>query len=161
MILILCVEDEPEVREALYRDLKPFGEYFRLEAVEDAEEAGQVMQTCTADGDPTGLVLCDHVLPGVQGVDFLVSLQRTDETRAVRKVLITGQAGLEDTIKAVNQAHLDYYIAKPWEPEDLHRVVRDQLTDYVLEKEENLLPYLPILDPARLLDAISRRTSDA
>ncbi len=47
-------------------------------------------------------------------MDFLVELNGDPATRPIRKVLITGQAGLEDTIRAVNEADLDHYIAKPW-----------------------------------------------
>ena len=44
---------------------------------------------------------------------------------------MTGQAGLEDTVRAVNEANLDHYIAKPWDAEALQAIVREQLTEYV------------------------------
>jgi two-component system chemotaxis response regulator CheY len=159
-IVILCVEDEPEVRDAILRDLQPFAEHFRLESAEDVADAHDVTTECEKDGDHVGLVLCDHVLPGRKGVDYLVELNGQPETHAIRKVLMTGQAGLEDTIKAINDGGLDHYIAKPWTVEDLHKVVREQLTEYVLETEDNLLPYVDSLDGATLLEAISHRSSD-
>ena len=122
--------------------------------------AETVMAELTAGNDRVGLALCDHLLPGERGVDYLVELNGDPATRPIRKVLITGQAGLEDTVRAVNEADLDHYIAKPWTVENLHEVVREQLTDYVIDNEEDLLSFVPILDGARLMTAIATRGFD-
>jgi len=160
-IVILCVEDESEVRDALERDLKSFAEFFRIETAEDVADAREVLVECEQEGDKPGLVLCDHVMPEVTGVEFLIDLNCSPKTSSVRKVLITGQAMLEDAIKAVNEANLDYYIAKPWTREALGQVVRDQLTEFVLcEENIDLLPFVKVLDGPRLLKEISRRNSD-
>ena len=159
-VTILCVEDEPEVRDAVLRDLEPFAGVFRIEAAEDVVEAREVLAECAADGDPVGMILCDHLLPGETGVDFLVELHADPDTASLRKVLITGQAGQEDTIRAVNEADLHHYIAKPWAPEQLQAVVRAQLTEYVLAEADDLLPFVSVLDGPRLLEAVSHRRSD-
>ena len=156
-VTILCVEDEPEVRDALVRDLDPFAAAFRIEATEDADDARQVAQECLDDGDSIGLVLCDHLLPGTVGVDLLIELKANAATASARKVLVTGQAGLEDTVRAVNQADLDHYIAKPWTPQELHTVVRQQLTEYVIDEVDDVLPYVSVLDGPRLLEALKTR----
>ena len=103
-IAILCVEDESEVREAVLRDLKPFADAFRIEAAEDVNDARDVLKELADDGVELGIALCDHMMPGESGVEFLVSLQNDENYRDARKVLITGQAGLEDTVRAVNEA---------------------------------------------------------
>ena len=118
------------------------------------------MTELIASGDRVGLALCDHLLPGERGVDYLVELNGDPATRPIRKVLITGQAGLEDTIRAVNEADLDHYIAKPWTVENLHEVVREQLTDYVIDNEEELLPFVAVLNGAKLMAAIARHGFD-
>jgi two-component system chemotaxis response regulator CheY len=159
-IAILVIEDEPEVREAIFRDLESFAGSFQIELAEDVTDARTVMEELSASGDRVGLALCDHLLPGERGVDLLVELNADSATRSVRKVLLTGQAGLEDTVRAVNEADLDHYIAKPWTVEKLHEVVRQQLTDYVIENEEDLLPYVAILDGPRLMAAIGERGFD-
>ncbi len=156
-IVILCLEDESEVREAILRDLEPYATTFTIEAAEDADDARQVVDDCLAEGKRIGLALCDHLLPGQTGVDFLVELGNREETRGVRKVLVTGQAGLEDTIKAVNQANLHHYISKPWNADQFREVVRQQLVAYVIAEEENLLPYVQILNDERLLEALRER----
>src|SRR5690606_26312253 len=112
-LVVLVVEDEPEVREALVRDLEPITGSVRVDAAGDVGDAGAAVEEIAAAGDVLGLVLADHRLPGRSGVDFLVSLAEDPGHRHVtRKVLVTGQAGHADTIRAVNDAGLDHYIAK-------------------------------------------------
>ena len=159
-IVILILEDEPEVRDALSRDLEPFARSFAVEVAEDAADARQLLAELAEAGDVVGLILCDHLLPGMRGTDFLVELNQDPATAAMRKVLVTGQAGHEDTIRAINEGGLDHYIAKPWEVDDLHAVVREQLTEYVLAEVDELLPYVTVLDGPRLLEAVSERGWD-
>lgn len=156
-LVILCVEDEPEVRQTLARDIASFASAFLVEETEDAAEAREVVKDVLDRGDHIALVLCDHMLPGERGVDFLVGLKKEPRTRVARKVLVTGQAGLEDTIKAVNEAGLDYYVAKPWTKPQLEGLVRSQLTEYVLRNVEDVLPYVRVLDGARLMEAVKNR----
>lgn len=158
--VILCVEDEPEVRDAVIRDLAPFKSIARLEAAENVDDARSVLAECAEAGEPVALILCDHLMPGVRGVDFLVDLQQNPDYIQTRKVLITGQAGLEDTIRAVNEARLHHYIAKPWTENELQNVVRDQLTTFIIETQEDLIPYVAALDGPRLLEAVAQRGRD-
>lgn len=151
-LAILVLEDEPEVRAALERDLLEFVPTVRIEPAEDVADAREVMEEIDEDGDVLALALCDHRMPGTTGVDFMVQMSQNAATAETRKVLVTGQADLEDTVRAVNQAHLDHFIAKPWQPEDLHEVVREQLTDYVIATGMNPLPHLEVLDQVRALD---------
>lgn len=159
-LAILIVEDEPEVRDALIRDVAPFENQFRIEAAESVEDARAALQGLDDAGQQVALVLCDHLLPGVHGVDFLIELNDDKVTNPARKVLVTGQAGLEDTIRAVNDADLDHYIAKPWEEDELQDIVREQLTEYVSRWVDDLLPYVPILDGAKLMAIIAARGFD-
>lgn len=148
-IYILVVEDELEVMEALVNDLEQFEEFFPIESANSSEEAKQVVKD-VYDGNEIGLVLCDHVMPGQNGVDFLIELQANNAQHEAKKVLVTGQAGLEDTIQAINNAKLDYYIAKPWTKEQLEEVVTTQLTNYIMERKYNPMQYMMILDSVRL-----------
>jgi two-component system chemotaxis response regulator CheY len=159
-LVVVVVEDEPEVRAAVLRDLREFSGPIRIEAAADSDEAEEVIDEAGARNDRVGLVLCDHLLPGRRGTDFLVVLQGREDTASAKKVLITGQASHEDTIRAVNEAGLDHYIAKPWAPERLQAVVRRLLTDFVVEHGENLLRYVPVLEGERLIAAAGGRTWD-
>lgn len=153
-LVILVVEDEPEVRDAVVGDLAPFDGVVRIEPAEDVEDAWEVVDEVDADGDLVALVLADHRLPGRSGVDMLVAMTDDERTAAARKVLVTGQADQDDTIRAVNEAGLDHYIAKPWDPAHLQATVRTQLTDFVLDAGLDPLPHLRALDGARALETL-------
>ncbi|MFO7778081.1 MAG: response regulator [Nitriliruptoraceae bacterium] len=156
-LAVLVLEDEPEVRDALVRDLDPFAGTIRVEAAEDVADAHEVLDELQREGDPLALVLADHRLPGVTGVDFLVELcQQADHGRS-RKVLVTGQADQQDTIRAVNEAGLDHYVTKPWDADELRVLVRDELTTYVLQQEIDPLPFLAVLDASRAMAALRDR----
>lgn len=156
-LAILILEDEAEVRAAVERDLLPFAELIRVEVASDVEEAWEVIDELTEDGDVLALALCDHRMPGTTGVEFLVQMMDDDRTAATRKVLVTGQAQLRDTVRAVNEANLDHYIAKPWDVDELHDVVRTMLTDYVEDMDIDPLPYLDVLDSTRAMELVRRR----
>lgn len=155
-IYILVVEDEPEVLDAIVRDISDFETLFPIEMADTAEEAREIIQEILSQDDRIGLILCDHVLPGDNGVELLVELQHKEETRSARKVLITGQAGLQETVRAVNEADLKHYIAKPWDKEELVGIVRELLTSYVLDHVDDVLPYMNLLDSGRIAEAIRK-----
>lgn len=156
-LVVLVLEDEPDVRAALERDLEGLARTVRVEPAQDVEDAREVMAQVAADGDELALVLADHRLPGTSGVDFLVELSAARETADVGTVLVTGQADQQDTIRAVNQGGLDYYIAKPWDPAELDRVVRRLLTDFVELVGLDPLPHLAALDQVRAMELVRAR----
>jgi two-component system phosphate regulon response regulator PhoB len=159
-LAVLIVEDEPEVRDALARDLEPLSRSLRVETADDVEDARAAVIEIVADGSRLALVLADHRLPGTTGVDFLVELNADPDTATTRKVLVTGQADHADTIRAVNEAGLDHYIAKPWDPDELISVSVAAVTDYIIAEGIDPLPYVRDLDGQRLLDHYARRASD-
>ncbi|MFA4986607.1 MAG: response regulator [Candidatus Brocadiia bacterium] len=156
-ISILVIDDERAVLDTLMRDLDRFSTHFRIEPCESAADAADVIRELKADGWALGLVLADHLMPNMSGVDFLVQLNSDPYSSAARKVLITAQAGLEDTIQAINRGGLNHYIRKPWRKDQLEEVLCDQLTGYVLENVEDPLPFAQVLDASRIFSAIHRR----
>ncbi len=162
-IYILCIEDEQEVLDAVVRDLEKLEEQFPVETATSAEEARSVIEKLLENGKKIGLILCDHILPGDNGVELLIELHKNEQLHASKKVLLTGQAGLEDTVKALNEAKLHHYIAKPWNKEDLMSVSVELLTDYVIEQEDDVLPFMGTLDAAKLSEFIrsGRNVSDS
>lgn len=158
-IYILVVEDEPEVLDAIVRDISYFESHFLVEMADTAEEAREIIQSILDGGKEIGLILCDHVLPGDNGVELLVEMQKNDDTEPTKKVLITGQAGLKETVRAVNEADLKHYIAKPWEKEELVEIAKELLTEYVLEHSSNPMPYMAVLDGEKIADQIRKGKS--
>ncbi|MDK9738960.1 response regulator [Vibrio sp. D404a] len=158
--LILCVDDEPEVLNSVLQDLAPFEEHFVVEGAESVDEAKEVIQEMHQDGIKLALILCDHIMPEKTGIDFLIELNKNAPTQPTRKLLLTGQAGLEDTVTAINNAALDFYISKPWRGNELRDTITQQLTDYVIQQDDNLLQWTSILDTERILTTMAnKRTS--
>ncbi|MBV7299251.1 response regulator [Enterovibrio paralichthyis] len=153
--LILCVDDERDVLDSVVNDLAELEEHFVIEAAESVAEAREILAEANADELQLALILCDHIMPEDLGVDFLIELSQSPATAAARKLLLTGQAGLEETIQAVNHSSLDYYIAKPWQGDALRNVVIDQLSTFVIQQDPNLMPWISVLDAERILKAIS------
>lgn len=110
------MDDQPEVLDSVLRDLRPLNSCFRLEGVESASECRELLEEFDQDGELTGLVISDHVMPGGSGVELLGGIAKDDRFAGTRKILLTGQATHADTIQAVNDAHIDNYLEKPWDP---------------------------------------------
>lgn len=151
-IIILCVDDQPEVLDAVVRDLRPLQSRFRIEEAESAEEAKKIADDVARAGDYVGLVISDCVMPGESGVELLGRIFRDDRFAGTKKILLTGQATHADTIRAINEARIDNYFEKPWKPEDLVAAAKKLLTQFILKKGIDYKDYLPMLDQATLLE---------
>jgi response regulator RpfG family c-di-GMP phosphodiesterase len=95
-------------------------------------------------------------MPEQTGISFLIELNQNEQTRMTKKLLLTGQAGLEDTVDAINHSSLDFYIAKPWLGDELRAVIKSQLTHYMIDNEPELMPWAAVLDTEKIFDAIAK-----
>lgn len=155
-VYILCIDDETEVLEQLQQDLAEFNDTFPIKIARSTEEARKLIPDLTQDGDQIGVVLCSHFLPGENGIDFMISMRNELEMSETRMVLITRRAGLEETIKGLNEGRLNYYLSKPWDREDIIKVVREQLTDFFIRTRKNPMAYLEKLSTIRVFEAIHK-----
>lgn len=153
-LAIVCVEDEIEVLESVVRDLAELEDDFRIETATSVADADKVLEHLDSEGIKVALFICDHLMPNETGVEFMVRLQRKPEYEQSEKMLLTGQAGLLDTVKAVNEAGLNYYLAKPWKTNELQSIVKKLLTDYVISNATNVLRYFSTLDAERLSESL-------
>lgn len=154
---MICVDDEPEVLEAVERDLSALEDTFPLEVASSAAEVRDLLVKIESEGDELGVIFCDQVMPGEMGVELLEWMEKTDTWHKTKKALLTGQAGLDATVRAVNNAGLDFYVGKPWSRENLLKAARDLLTQYVLDSGKDPLPYLKELDAVALSKAMYKR----
>lgn len=154
--LILCVDDEREVLDSVVQDLDEFEEHFSLEAAESVQEAKQIIEDAERDGIKLALILCDHIMPDQTGISFLIELNEQASTQATRKLLLTGQAGLEDTVEAINHSSLHFYIAKPWRGDELRNVIKEQLTQYMIENEPELMPWASVLNTEKIFEEMAK-----
>ncbi|MCD8206373.1 MAG: response regulator [Bacteroidales bacterium] len=155
-IYILCVDDQAEVLDSVVRDLRPLSKYFRIEECGSAADAENVLSEILDGGDYVGLVISDHVMPSRNGVELLGGISKNPMLAGTRKILLTGQATHSDTIRAINEAHIDSYIEKPWKPEVLLGKVKSLLTAFIFEKGIPHEEFMPVLDQAIVLERLRR-----
>jgi thioredoxin reductase (NADPH) len=127
--VLLTVDDEPEVLQAVSRDLRRrYGEHYGVLRAGSGAAALETLEELAERGAPVALLLCDHRMPEMQGVELL-SRARSLFPDA-KRVLLTAYADTEAAIAAINQSQLDYYLLKPWDPpEELFYPVLDDLLE--------------------------------
>ena len=122
--VIICVDDQREVLSAVRREMSVFESDYEIVESESAREAEEVMNDLNDANQAIALIICDHIMPGENGVDFLARMNHDSRYKNTRKILLTGLASQQDTIKAINEAQIDFYLEKPWNTEELVSVVR-------------------------------------
>lgn len=130
--VILTVDDEPDVLNAIERDLRAhFRTDYRIVKVGSGSEALDVVRELKQRGANIALFMVDERMPGMTGTQFL--MEAITLYPAARKVLLTAYADTETAITAINKIGLDQYLTKPWDPptERLYPVLDDLLADWV------------------------------
>lgn len=129
--VVLAVDDDPQVLRALVADLRPrYGREYRVLGVGSAEEATHTLSQLKDRGEVVALLLSDQRMPGLDGVGFLTAARA--QFPEARRVLLTAYSDTEAAIRAINQARLDHYLLKPWDPpaEQLYPVLDGLLSDW-------------------------------
>jgi thioredoxin reductase (NADPH) len=133
--VILVVDDDPQVRAAVRRDLR--GRYERDYAVVAAASGDEALATARemkARGSDLAVLLTDQRMPGLQGVDVLAAAREIYPI--AKRVLLTAYSDIDAAVRAINEAHSDYYLSKPWHPpeERLFPVLDDLLEAWQAER---------------------------
>lgn len=116
---ILIIDDDPLLREIVAAALSDAG-YVPMEAASGAQGIEQVLRS------PPDLVLCDLLMPGVDGFGVLARLRAEPATAGVPFVFITASTDHGDTRLGVQLGANDY-LHKPIDNEALLAVVEQRL----------------------------------
>ena len=122
--VLLTVDDNPSVSRAVARDLRRHvGDSFRVVRSESGPQALDTLRELKLRGAAVAVLLADHRMPGMTGVEFLE--QAMDLFPKARRALLTAYADTEAAIKAINDVDVDHYLLKPWDPpeEKLYPVI--------------------------------------
>jgi thioredoxin reductase (NADPH) len=129
--VLLTVDDDPEVLNAIERDLRHhFRADYRVVKASSGAEALETVQQLVQRGAEVALFLVDERMPQMSGTQFLLEAKKAFPD--ARRVLLTAYADTETAIVAINEVGLDHYLLKPWEPptERLYPVLEDLLSDW-------------------------------
>jgi thioredoxin reductase (NADPH) len=129
--IILTVDDEPQVLNAVERDLRRHyrGDY-RIVKATSGVEALEAVRELKRRNAPVALFLADQRMPVMSGTEFLTEARKLYPE--ARKVLLTAYADTEAAIDSINSIGLDFYLMKPWNPpeEALYPALDDLLGDW-------------------------------
>jgi CheY-like chemotaxis protein len=123
---ILCVDDERIVLVSLRDQIaKHFGDRYRYEVAESADEAWEVIEELCDDDIDLLIIVSDWLMPGMRGDEFLIKVHA--QFPGIVTVLLTGHADEDAIERARQQANLYAYIAKPWTEETLIGIIESGL----------------------------------
>lgn len=122
---ILIVDDEPSVCNSLGEWFLEDG--FNVETAQSGEIALQKMHGNTFD-----IILLDIKMPGMDGITLQKKIREIDPNIIV--IIMTAFASVETAVEALKLGAFDY-ITKPFDPDDLSRLVRNAIKQKDLSDE--------------------------
>jgi two-component system, probable response regulator PhcQ len=128
---ILFVDDEPNVTAALKRSLRK--EPYEIFTADSAAAALRILAASGID-----VVVSDERMPGMSGSVFLGQVRATYPDTV--RIILSGQADLEDVVRAINEGEIYRFCMKPINAADLGVTIRQALQHKrLLEQSRRLL----------------------
>jgi thioredoxin reductase (NADPH) len=129
--ILLSVDDDSDVLRAIERDLRSrYGADYRVLASDSPHSALDLLKQLKIRNDSVALLLADQRMPKMDGVGFLEEAQQIYPE--AKRALLTAYADTNAAISAINQANINYFFLKPWDPpeEHLYPQLDDLLDDW-------------------------------
>src|SRR5499427_9177023 len=129
--ILLSVDDDPDVLRAIERDLRSqYGSDYRVIGSDSPETALDILKQLKVRNDSVALLLADQRMPHMNGVEFLQEGMKVFPE--AKRALLTAYADTSAAISAINQANINYFFMKPWDPpaDHLYPQLDDLLDDW-------------------------------
>ena len=129
--ILLSVDDDSDVLRSIERDLRSkYGAEYRVIGSDSPEGALDLLKQLKVRNDSVALLLADQRMPRMDGVEFLQ--QGMKIFPKAKRALLTAYADMNAAISAINQANINYFFLKPWDPptEHLYPQLDDLLDDW-------------------------------
>lgn len=130
---LLLVDDEENILRSLQRTLRR--EPYDIRTAASGDEALVLLNDQKFD-----LVISDARMPGMDGPTLLSEIRK--KWPWCIRILLTGYADINSTIKAINDGQIFRYISKPWDDEELKLVIRQALAFQYSERRRLALEKL-------------------
>jgi len=127
---ILAVDDEKNILDAIQRQMR---KKFLVETALGPEEGLAAVKQC----GPYAVVISDLRMPKMDGIQFLARVKKLTPNSV--RVMLTGNADLENAIQAVNEGNIFRFLTKPCSPEILEKVIQAGIEQYRLVTAEKEL----------------------
>lgn len=116
VVRILVVDDEARVVNAVRR-IFAVSSFIKVEISTSPQEALRIVEK-TPD---LRLVISDYLMPGMDGIEFFSRVNQVNPE--IVRIILTGHADLETTLRAINEVGVYKFILKPWNNHDLYWTV--------------------------------------
>jgi thioredoxin reductase (NADPH) len=129
--ILLSVDDDSDVLRAIERDLRSqYGAEYRVIGSDSPEGALDLLKQLKVRNDSVALLLADQRMPRMNGVAFLQEGMRIFPD--AKRALLTAYADTSAAISAINEANINYFFMKPWDPpaDHLYPQLDDLLDDW-------------------------------
>jgi thioredoxin reductase (NADPH) len=143
--ILLSVDDDADVLRAIERDLRShYGASYRVLASDAPDQALDLLKQLKVRNDSVALLLADQRMPKMDGIGFLrEAMQIFPEAK---RALLTAYADTNAAIGAINEANINYFFLKPWDPPEEH--LYPQLDDLLDDWQAS---YRPTFEGIRVL----------
>jgi CheY-like chemotaxis protein len=125
---VLFVDDEINILNALKRGM--IDEEYKCLFVESGMRALEIMENTRV-----AVVVSDIRMSGMDGITLLSKIK--EKWPQTVRVVLSGQAQLQDILSTINQADIFKFLTKPWKFEEELRNVINAALDYYILQEEN------------------------
>lgn len=127
---LLFVDDELNILSSLKRLFRPTGH--TVMTASSGQAALEILENNKID-----LIISDMRMPEMDGAELLSRVAK--QWPNIVRILLTGFADMESTIRAVNEGHIYRYVSKPWEDNDIKLTVKQALERKYLKAERDHL----------------------
>jgi len=121
-IRVAFVDDEPRTLRAFRWE---FGEHFHIKTF----LAGSELLAALAAGEQFDVLISDQRMPGMTGDEVLKEV--SERYPPIRRLVMTAYADVGPLQTCVNEAGIDGYLEKPWDP--------DEVRDFIVRAHGRLL----------------------
>lgn len=123
---VLVVDDQEEMRTFISEILSP---KYSVKEAEDGQQALDIMSSTM-----TNIVVCDVVMPGMDGIEFLRRVKSNEKMKHIPVILLSSKASIESQIAGLEKG-AEMYIGKPFHPSFLLAAVDRILSNKDIMKE--------------------------
>jgi len=135
---ILLLDDDDFILAVLQRELlrRPYLGHAGLEIEAFTSPLAALSRAQEHDGY-FDVVISDIRMPEMSGIDFLKAFGNIHPDAA--SILLSGHADMRELTRAINEAHINFFIVKPWTEYDLKSALWEAIRHYDIRYENRQL----------------------
>ncbi|MBN1292310.1 MAG: response regulator [Candidatus Latescibacteria bacterium] len=116
-VSILLLDDEKMVVDSLRNLIELETEYITF-AETSPFKALEIL-----DNHMINVIVTDYLMPGMDGIEFLLEAKK--KITQATTIILTGYAGKENAVHAINEIGIYHYVEKPWDNDELLIIIKN------------------------------------